>query len=109
MADTERLFIMIGTDCDGIPEEKGSVKASSPEEAIEKSLDPNTATMYVPTHMHNQEGYGALPDEEVREIALKESLHYFGLDGEDQKRYTKEYTMLEIVGLEKESAVLTEH
>ncbi len=105
----ERLYIMIGVDSDGIPEEKGSVKATSPEEAIEKSLDPTTATMYIPTHMHNQEEYGTWSYEEVREIALQESLHYFDLDGEDQKRYTKEYTMLEIVDLEKESAVITEH
>jgi len=90
------IFIMIGVDCDGVPSEYGSIKASSPEEAIEKSLDPTTATMYLPTHMHNQDAYGNKPDDEVRKIALRESLHYFDLDGEDQKRYTKEYTMLEV-------------
>lgn len=105
----ERLFIMIGVDSDGIPSECGSVRATSPEEAIEKSLDPNTATMYVPTHMHNQEGYGTLSNEEVRAIALRNSLHYFDLDDEKNKRFTKEYTMLEIVSLEKESAVIKEH
>lgn len=106
MAETERLFIMIGKDSDGIPEEKGSVKASSPEEAIEKSLDPNTADMYVPTHMHNQDGYGTRPDNVVRAIALKDSLHYFDLDGVAQKRYTKEYTMLEV---DLETGSITEH
>lgn len=106
MAKAERLFIMIGTDTDGIPEEKGSVKASSPVEAIEKSLDPNTANMYVPTHMHNQDGYGKLPDDEVRAIALGETLRYFNLDGEKQKRYTREYTMLEV---DLETGSIKEH
>jgi len=97
---------MIGVDSDDIPTEYGSVKASSPEEAIEKSLDPNTAEMYVPTHMHNWDAYGKEPDEEVRRIALKASLHYFNLDDEEPKRYTKEYTMLEV---DLESGSITEH
>lgn len=109
MDSTERLFIMISVDSDGIPSECGSVKASSPEEAIEKSLDPNTATMYVPTHMHNQDGYGQLPDEEVRKIALRESLHYFDLDEEKKKRYTKEYTMLDVDLKSGPIPVITEH
>ncbi len=105
----ERLFIMIGISVNGIPEEKGSVKAASPKEAIEKSLDPKTATMYVPTHMHNQDGYGTLPDEKVREIALQESLHYFGLPSTCNTNFDKRYTMLEIVSLEKKSAAIKEY
>jgi len=106
---TERLFIMIGVDSDGIPSEYGSVKASSPKEAIKKSLDPKTATMYLPTHIENQDEYGRVPDEVVKKIALKETLHYFDLDGEDQKRYTKEYTMLEVDLKAGPIAVITEH
>ena len=107
MADTERLFIMIGALFnDGIPTAYGSVRASSPEEAIGKSLDPKTAEMYVPTHMHNHDVYGELSDEEVKEIALKETLHYFDLDGEDQKRYDKKFTMLEV---DLESGLVIEH
>lgn len=107
MADTERLFIMISALFnDGIPTAYGSVRASSPEEAIEKSLDPKTAKMYVPTNMHNQDEYGELSDEEVKKIALRETLHYFDLDGEDQKRYTKGFTMLEV---DLESGEIIEH
>ena len=107
MAGTERLFIMVGATLnDGIATAYGSVKASSPEEAIEKSLDPKTAAMYVPTHMHNQDEYGELPDEEVKKIALRETRHYFDLDGEDQKRYTKEFTMLEV---DLETGSIIEH
>lgn len=106
MANPERLFIVIGTDPDGEPSSYGSVKASSPEEAIEKSLDPNTAEMYIPTHMHNQETYGVKPDEEVRAIALKESLRYFGLPSTCNTNFTREYVMLEV---DLETGSITEH
>lgn len=103
----EQLFIMIGALFnDGIPTAYGSVRASSPEKAIEKSLDPKTAAMYVPTHMHNQDEYGELPDREVKAIAQRETLHYFNLDGEDQKRYSGEFTMLEV---DLETGSITEH
>ena len=101
----EKLFIMMG-NAEEIPAVFGSVKASSPKEAIEKSLDPDAATMYIPTHMQNQKEYGTLPDEEVRAIALRESLHYYSLDGGDPKQYKREFMMLEV---DLETGSVTEH
>jgi len=93
---TEKLYVMIGPGSDGVAGEYGSIKATSPEEALRMSIDPENTTMYVPTHMQNHDKYGALPDEEVAALALRDSISYFNLAAEDDGRYTKEYTLLEI-------------
>ena len=91
-----KLFIMIGNGDHDAPSEYGMIMASNVKEAIAKSVNPETAEMYIPCHMQNQDGYGEEADDVIKEKAISDAIKYFGIDEEKPDRYDRTFTLLEI-------------